>query len=54
MKTNQIKTSAQEDFAKSMQLIMARYYQQTLSENVRRGIARKKALQQKLTVTKVK
>ena len=44
MKTNKNKLSATEVFMRNMQSIFAKHYSQTLSENIRRGIARKKLL----------
>ena len=44
MKTKKNKLSAVEIFTRDMQSLFARHYSQTLSENVRRGLARKKLL----------
>jgi hypothetical protein len=52
MKTN--KLSASETFAKDIQGLMSMYYRKTLSENIKRGIQRKKELKEQLLATKSK
>jgi len=49
MRTKQTISDVQAEFMKSIELSMARYYSKKLSENVRRGIAKKKELLQKIT-----
>ena len=49
MKIKQTVSEAQAEFMKSIELSMARYYSKKLSENVRRGIAKKKELLEKIT-----
>lgn len=44
MKTNKNKLSAVEVFTRDIQSAFARHYSQTLSENIKRGIAKKKLL----------
>jgi hypothetical protein len=54
MKTNNTISDAQTEFMKSIQLSFAKYYSRTLSDNIKRGIARKKELKQQLSVSEIK
>lgn len=54
MKISNTVSNAQTEFMKSIQLSFAKYHSKTLSENIKRGIARKKELKQNLAVSKIK